>query len=152
MSEFIKSSLEAYSIAAVFMALWCALVIYGTIKKTRNTERKILKRIIRFSVSFVLIGLWIWHFLYINLFPVSLAFYEYNHNIAEEKIGIIDSIEPKGKDRLYFVIDNTEYTMVYSSQDPYKGVGEKIKAGDNVRILFGKKSGYVFDIWEIHDK
>jgi len=47
-----------------------------------------------------------------------LAYYEYKHDFTEEKIGVVEGIEQDGKDRINIIIDNTEYTMVYSSVSP----------------------------------
>ena len=148
MYELIKSSLQAYAFAAVFSGLWILLVVYGTFKKTKNIENKKIKTVLRVGISSVLICLWAWHFVYMNLYPISLAYYEYNHNIVEEKIGVINSIEQDGKDRIDLIIDNTEYRLVHSSTDPAVIIGKDIAEGDAVRVTFGAKSKYVFDIYK----
>ena len=108
MYELIKSSLQVYAFAAVFSGLWVLLVVYGTFKKSKKIENKKIKTILRFGISGVLVCLWAWHFVYINLYPISLAYYEYSRNSVEEKIGVINSIEQDGKDRINLIIDNTE--------------------------------------------
>ena len=85
-----------------------------------------------------------------NLYPISLAYYEYNHDFAEEKIGVIDGIEQDGKDRLCLNIDNTEYTMVYSSVKHSIIEDRDIDKGDTVKIKFGVRSKYIFDIYELN--
>ncbi len=148
MYELIKSSLSTYVFVAVFSGLWCFLVIFGTFKNTKNLESKKIKTVLRFGISGVLVCLWVWHFVYMNLYPISLAYYEYNHDFVEEKIGVIDIIEQDGKDRINIIIDNTEYTMVYSSVSPAVIIGRDIDEGDTVKFKFGVRSKYIFDIYE----
>ena len=150
MYELIKSSFQAYAFAAVFSGLWILLVVYGMFKKTKKIENKKIKTVLRFGISGVLVCLWAWHFVYINLYPISLAYYEYNHDFAEEKIGVIDGIEQDGKDRMNLIIDNTEYTMVHSSVSPAVIIGKDIDEGDTVKIKFGVRSKYIFDIYELN--
>ena len=151
MYELIKSSLSAYASAAAFAGLWCFLVIHGTFKKTKNTENKKIRTVLRFSVTGVLSGFWLWFFLYVNLFPISLAYYEYNHDSVEEKIGVVESVEQNGKDLIDLVIDNREYRMVYSSVKPFAVIGKDFDEGDTVKIKFGVRSKYIFDIYELND-
>jgi len=136
----------AYIGATVFCAIWAFLVIYRVVKKTQNIESKKIKTILRFGIPCILVGLWVWHFIYMNLYPISLAYYEYNHNYTEEKIGVIDSIEQKGKDRIYFIIDDKEYIMVDSSAEPFVVIGKDVEKYDAVKFRFGKKSKFIFDI------
>ena len=119
-------------------------------KKTKDIENKKIKTVLRFGISGVLVCLWAWHFVYINLYPISLAYYEYSHNSVEEKIGVINSIEQDGKDRINLIIDNTEYTMVYSSLNSDDIISRDIDEGDTVKIEFGVKSKYIFDICELN--
>ena len=146
MYELIKSSLSTYAFVAAFSGLWSLLFIYGMFKKTKDIENKKIKTVLRFGISGVLVCLWAWYFVYINLYPISLAYYEYNHNFVEEKIGVIDTVEQDGKDRINLIIDNTEYTMVYSSVSSAIDIDE----GDTVKIEFGVKSKYIFDICEFN--
>ena len=150
--ELIKSSLQSYAFVAAFSGLWCLLVIYGTFKKTKNVPNKKKKAVLRFGISGALLCLWAWLFVYTNLYPISLAYYEYNHDFAEEKIGVIDGIEQDGKDRIYLNIDNAEYTMVYSSVSPAFIIGKDIDEGDTVKIKFGVRSKYIFDIYELNTR
>ena len=140
MYELIKSSLQVYAFAAVFSGLWILLVVYGMFKKTKKIENKKIKTVLRFGISGVLVCLWVWHFVYINLYPISLAYYEYSRNSVEEKIGVINSIEQDGKDRINLIIDNTEYTMVYSSLNSDDIISRDIDEGDTVKVEFGVKS------------
>ena len=152
MYELIKSSLLAYAFAAVFSGLWILLVVYGMFKKTKKIENKKIKTVLRFGISGVLVCLWAWHFVYMNLYPISLAYYEYNQEIVEEKIGVIESVEQSEKDRIYLTIDNTKYTMVDSSVSPAFIIGKDIDEGDTVKIKFGVRSKYIFDIYELNTR
>ena len=69
--------------------------------------------------------------------------------VSRKKIGVINSIEQDGKDRINLIIDNTEYTMVYSSLNNYI-ISRDIDEGDTVKIEFGVKSKYIFDICEFN--
>ncbi len=150
MYELIKSSFQAYAFAAAFSGFWILLVVYGMFKKTKNVENKKIKTVLRFGISGILVCWWVWHFVYINLYPISLAYYEYSRNSVEEKIGVINSIEQDGKDRINLIIDNTEYTMVYSSLNSDDIISRDIDEGDTVKIEFGVKSKYIFDICELN--
>ena len=150
--ELIKDSLQAYSFVAVFSALWILSAVYATFKNTKNIKNKKMKTVLRSSISSILICFWIWFFVYVNLYPISLAYYEYNHDFAEEKIGVIDDIEQDGKDRMNLIIDNTEYTMVHSSVSPAVIIGKDIDEGDTVKIKFGVRSKYIFDIYGLNTK
>ena len=76
MYELIKSSLSTYAFVAAVFGLWSLLVIYDMFKKTKDIENKKIKTVLRFGISGVLVCLWAWHFVYINLYPISLAYYE----------------------------------------------------------------------------
>ena len=148
MYELIKSSFQAYADLAAFTGLCCLQFIYGIFKQTNNIANKKIRTVLRFGISGVLVCLWAWYFVYINLYPISLAYYEYSRNSVEEKIGVINSIEQDGKDRINLIIDNTEYTMVYSSLNSDDIISRDIDEGDTVKIEFGVKSKYIFDICE----
>ena len=146
MYELIKSSFLTYASVAAFTGLWVLLAVYGIFKNTKNIKNIKMKTILRFSISSVLICFWMWLFVCVNLYPISLAYYEYNHDFAEEKIGVIDGIEQDGKDRIYLNINNVEYTMVDSSVIPAVIIGRDIGEGDTVKIKYGVRSKYIFDI------
>ena len=150
MYELIRSSLSTYAFIAAFFGLWSLLVIYGMFKKTKDIENKKIKTVLRFGISGVLVCLLAGHFVYMNLYPISLAYYEYNHDFTEEKIGVIDGIGQDGKDRMNLIIDNTEYTMIYSSVSPAVIIGKDIDEGDTVKIKFGVRSKYIFDIYKLN--
>lgn len=147
MEELIKTNVLVYAFIAAITGLWVWLFVFGTFKKTKNIESKKIRKALRIGVSGVLVCLWIYFFIYMNLYPISLAYYEYNYAFTEEKIGVIENIEYDGKDRLNIVIDNVEYTMVHSSVSPAVIIGRDIDEGDTVKIKFGTKSKYIFDIY-----
>ncbi len=150
MYELIKSSLLTYAFVAAFSGFVLMLIIFGIFKSTKNIKSQKIKTVLRFGISGVLVCLWAWHFVYMNLYPISLAYYEYNNDIVEEKNGVINSIEQDGKDRINLIIDNTKYTMVHSSASPVVIIGRDIDEGDTVKIKFGVRSKYIFDIYELN--
>jgi hypothetical protein len=149
MGELIKTNMLTYAFVMVFVCLLVSEVVYGVFKKTKNIDSKKIKTVLRFGISGALVCLWAWFFVYKNFYPISLAYYEYNHNLVEEKIGVIERIEQNGKDRISISIDNTEYTVVHSSVNPLFVIGKDIDEGDTVKIEYGEKSRFVFDIHEI---
>lgn len=148
MEDLIKTNIITYTILAAFTGFLLLSIIYGIFKKTKNIESKKKKIFFRFGISGALVCFWTWFFIYVNLFPVSLAYYEYNHDCVEERIGTIESIEQNGKDRINIIIDNTEYTMVHSSVNPAVIIGKDIDEGDTVKFIFGVESKYIFAVYE----
>ncbi|MBR6769301.1 MAG: hypothetical protein IKM34_07440 [Clostridia bacterium] len=148
MENLIKTNVLTYAVLTAFTGFLLLSIIYGIFKKTKRIENKKKKTVLRFGISGVLVCFWIWFFIYVNLFPISLAYYEYSHDCVEERIGTIESIEQDGKDRINIIIDNTEYTMVHSSVNPAVAIGKDIDEGDTVKFIFGVESKYIFDIYE----
>ncbi len=146
MYELIKSYFLSYIFVAAFTG--CALVslIIGVFEKTKNIERKKIKTALRAGISGVLVCLWAWLIVYLNLYPVSLAYYEYNHDITEEKIGVVNDIEQHSKEYMYITIDNVEYRIIHSSANPVFVVGRDIGEGYTVKYKYGAKSKFIFDI------
>ena len=151
MEGLIKTNLFAYVFSTLLTGFLLWSIIFSMFKKTKNAESKKTKTIICFSVSGILVCLWIWFFICINLFPISLAYYEYSNNFVEEKRGVIESIDQSGKDRIRIVVDGKEYTMVYSSENPTAVIDGDIDEGDTVKIIFGVSSKYIFDIENTRD-
>ena len=150
MRELITDNLTAYVIIALITGFVLLSIIHTIFDKTKGIESNKKKRCVRFSISGAFVGLWIWYFVYVNLFPISMAYYEYNHNVCDEKIGVIESIERSEKDRIDITIDGTEYAMVYSSENPIIIVGKDIGEGDTVKFVFGVKSRYIFDMYRLN--
>ena len=149
MYEMIKGNLLFYIILTAFVGLWSLLFICGIFKKTKNTESRKLKVFIRIGVSCALICFFGYVLVYADLFPISLAHYEYTHNFTEENIGVISNIEQKGNDRIYLIIDDTEYVMV-DSRDSFVTIGKDIDKGDTVKFKYGTKSKFIFDIYQVN--
>jgi len=149
MEELIRTNMISYVFLTAFTGGLLFYSIFGVFKNTENIESKRIKRIIRFIVNGILVCFWIWFFIYINLFTISLAYYEYNHNLVGEKIGVVESLEQDGKDRIKIIIDDEEYTIVHSSVNPFVIIGVDIDKGDNVKIVFGAYSKYIFDVMEV---
>ena len=147
MNELIRTNLLSYVFVTIFSGLWISLVIFSTFKKTNSIHK--VKILIRTIISSILICLWIYFFVYVNLYPVSLAYYEYRNNSTQQIVGVVDSIELTSKDRLELIIDKEKYTMVYSSvKVSSNDIINNITKGDTVQIKFGKKSKFIFDISE----
>ncbi len=149
MEDLIKTNVLSYAFMAAFIGFCVLLFICDTFKRTKNVESKKIKTVLRFGISGVLVCFWLWVFVCVNLLPISLAYYEYNHDLAEEKTGVIESIEQDTKDRIYIIIDNTEYVMVHSSASPAVIIGRDIDEGDTVKVKFGERSKFIFEIFRI---
>ena len=152
MGELIKTSFSTYIFVAIFVGFWIVLFTIGLIKKTKKIENNKIKMALRIVICSAITSLWAYFFVYVNAYPISLAYYEYKNNLAEEKIGVIDSIDQDVKDRIHINIDGTVYTMVYSSQKPYNNVTIDIVQGDTVWLLAGENSMYIFDISKVDDQ
>ena len=148
MNYLINISFWTYLFLAIFMGICFACGgIYGIISNTKKMENKVLKRILRLSVSSICIVFWLWFFVYKNLYPIALAKYEYEHNCAEEQVGTVDSVVQDGKDRIITVIDGVKYTIVYASGDSNSiEIGKDIDRGNIVKFRYGKNSKFIFDI------
>jgi len=148
----LRVSFLTHTFVAIFTGFLLFRIVFGIIKKAKKIENRKMRIILCIAVSSVLSCFWFWFFVYHNLYPISLAYYEYNQDVVEEKFGIIDSIEQDGKDRICLIIDNIEYTMVHSSVKPFVIIGKDIDKGDAVKIKFGAKSKYIFDIYQSSTK
>lgn len=146
MYELIKSSFLFYVFAAAFLGMCLFSFIRAVFIGTKNMENMKIKTGLRCSISGVLVFLWAWVIVYRTLYPISLAYYEYNHDTVEEKAGVIDKIEQKVKDRIYLTIDNKEYTMVNGNDPSAERIGRTIEEGDTVIFKFGEKSKFIFEI------
>lgn len=150
MYELLKTSFWTYMFVTAFVGLGIVLFCFGVIKKTKRIESRRAKAALRIVVCCILGCFWAYFFVYLNLYPVSLAYYEYNNDLKEEATGVIDNIEREGKDRIHLIIDDTKYTMVYSSISSFAGIDGDIDEGDIVCFSFGKESNYIFDICELN--
>lgn len=151
MEELLKTSFYSYAFVALFTGWWVASVSIGIIRLTKKIENNKLQIALRTVICSALIVLWSYFIVYLNAYPISLAYYEYKNNLTEEKIGVVDSIGQDDKDHMHISIDGTKYTVAYSSQKPYANGTKGIKKGDTVWILVGENSMYIFDISKVVD-
>ena len=91
--QLLEKNLETYICLAVFTGLISLLAITGLFKKTINIENKKIKYSLRMTITLAIVILWSYFYIYVNLYPVSLAYYEYINESTEEKTGIIRNIE-----------------------------------------------------------
>ena len=143
MGELIQTNFQSYISLTAFTAVWILLVLKGIFKITKTLDNQRYRGLVRIGSGCVLIGLWAFCIVYLFLYPIFLAHWEYNNNLFEERIGIIDTIDQTRNDRVHIVIDDTKYTMVYSTEsfDSYD-----LRKGDTVKFRYGRQSKFIFDI------
>lgn len=151
MGELLKNDFLLRALATAFTALFIFLVSRGIFIQTREMDKLKRKTLLRVGISSVLVCFWLYCFIYRMLYPISLAYYEFQKGLSEETIGVVECIEQQAKDRIYLTIDGVEYTLVHSSTDPYVRIGIDIAEGDVVHIVYGENSMYIFDIREAKD-
>ena len=149
MEDLIKQSFLSYLFLALFIGIVCVQLCIFAIQKTKAIANHKIRFTSCIAICTVFVILWGYLFVYTNLFPISLAYSECKKGVTEETVGIIESIEQDGKDRVNIVINGKEYVMVYASAHPFVDIDTDITEGDSVKISFGKKSKYIFDIYEI---
>lgn len=148
MGELLKTMFITYAALALFTGCFFGRCIFVVIKKTTNMGNQKLKIALRSVICSVIAIFWLYVFIYMNMYPRSLAYYEYKNDVADETTGTISDITYVNKEIIHIRINNTNYTMAYSSKKPYKGIGTDIDEGDTVKIKFGVNSKYIFDIYE----
>ena len=145
MEELIKTNFLTYTFLVLLTGFFVVSLGIVIFKKTKHVTGG-RKNAIRYGVTSVLAVFWIWFFVYTNFCPIALAYYEYTHDCSEEKIGIVDSVEQNGKDRIEITIDGNEYVMVYSSTKSFDMLNGNIDKGDTVKFTYGKHSKFLFEI------
>jgi hypothetical protein len=148
MEAAIKESFFSYLFLALFIGVSLIQLCFAFVKKIKNVENSKIRMILCVTICSAAFCFWLFFFVIGELYPISLAYSECKNGLTEETVGVIDSIEQEGKDRVRLVIKGTEYTMVYSSSEPFANIGKDIVEGDYVKISFGEKSKYLFDIYE----
>ena len=149
MRELLKSNYNAYLGVTTFMGIWVLLLIYSVFKKTRDIAKGKVKNLVVVGISSVLVSAWVYFFIYLNLYPIALANYEYKNDLTKVITGTVSSIEQKGKDRVELVIDNSKYIIVHSSRNPVVDIDRNVTEGDTVSVRIGVKSKFVFCINEL---
>ena len=105
----------------------------------------------RIGVSGAFVWFVVWHIICMNLFPISLAYLEYKNELTDEYVGVIQHIEQRDKERIYITIDDTEFIIAHNLTEPIFEVGKDFDRGNTVKIEFGEKSKFVFNIYEQSD-
>ena len=148
MEELLRTGFITSVALVLFAGCFFGRCILVVIKKTTNMENQKLKIVLRSVICSVIAIFWLYVIVYMNMYPRSLAYYEYKNDIADETIGTISEITYVNKEIIRIRINNTNYTMARSSEKHYKGIGKVIDEGDTVKIKFGVRSKYIFDIYE----
>ena len=151
MGKLIHESFAMYLFLAIFTGLWFLSVGFGIAKKIRNIENQKIRKGLCVIVCSVLGFLWEFFFVYKNLYPISLAYYEYQNDKTEEVIGVVEYIEQTQKDIICLRIDGVAYTIVHNSTKPYVRIVIDVSRGDEVRIIYGENSKCIFDIDELEE-
>ena len=151
MGVLIKESFLLYLFLAVFTGFWFLYAGFGIAKKIGNIENQRIRNGLCVIVCSALSFLWVFFFVYKNLYPISLAHYEYQNDKTEEVIGVVEYIEQTEKDIICLSIDGVAYTIVHNSTKPYVRIGIDVSKGDTVRIIYGENSKYIFDIYELKE-
>ncbi|MBR6502003.1 MAG: hypothetical protein IKT42_01020 [Clostridia bacterium] len=148
MFDLLSDDFDQRVLWTTFIGIWVLSSIWGVFVKTKQIESKKKKKILRIAISCVLVFVWLYFIVYRSLYPISLAYYEYKNDLTNEKIGVIYNIEQLNQDRMKFVIDDTKYTIVYSWEKPLANIGKDIVNGDVVKIVYGKNSKFVFNMYK----
>ena len=151
MGVLIKESFLLYLFLAVFTGFWFLYVGFAVMKKTTKMENPTMRIALCSIVCSAFSFLWLFFFVYKNLYPISLAYYEYMNDKTEEAIGVVEYIEQTEKDIICLTIDGAEYKIVHDSTKPYVRIGIDVSKGDIVRIIYGESSQYIFDIYELKE-
>lgn len=149
MEEIIRKSVFLYLFLAIFVGVILIQICFYVVEKTRIFENSKIRTAVSITICGAVFCFWLFFFIVRELYPISLACYECKNEVTNESIGVIETIEQEGKDRVRLVINGKEYTLVYNSSKPFVNIGKDIVEGDSVKISFGEKSKYIFDIYEI---
>ena len=149
MYEILKNNLQGYLQFTGAIGLICLSIIYVVFNRTKEVKNKKIKNSLRLSISLFLLCLWFYWLVYLLLYPIALANYEYKYDLTEEKIGVLSNIEITRNDRSCLIVGETEYEIVGTGRDPGFRFGRDFKEGDTVKIVYGRKSMYIFEIYEV---
>lgn len=151
MEELLRENLLNYIGIAIFFFIWILMAIFGIVVKTKKMEVQKIRIAICLTVGSVLMFIFSYFIVYLHLYPIALANFEYNNSLSEETEGVVNSVKIDRNDRVSLFVDGEKYIIVYSNDGPYVNIDKDIKKGDTVKIVFGEKSKYVFGI-EIEPK
>ncbi|MCR5694655.1 MAG: hypothetical protein K6G89_06760 [Clostridia bacterium] len=133
----------------LFAGMWSAGAIFGLFVNTKKIENDRIRKFLRVAVVALLVCVWLWFFCYKVLYPISLAKYEYTHEIYQAETGVVNSIKRVGNSEIKITIDNVVYTLIDYGIDYGEGknavlVEKEFKKGDHVSFQYGKSSKYIF--------
>ena len=147
--------LKSLTIASLFVVIFsaCTFIVFavGWCKATKRIEAKRLRAFVRICICVSLSIVWILILADLRPYSLCLAYSECRNQAAKETVGVIDRIEQPRKDRICYYIDGQKYTMAYGTQETYVYLSLGFEEGDTVRIQYGERSKYIFDIREIHE-
>ena len=146
MDELLKTLLLTYIFVAIFVGICMFSVVCGCIRMTDKIENNQIKYLLRIVICGALISLWVYYFIFQNVYPLSVAYYECRNGIVEERTGILDGINRREKDRIEVIIDGEFYMMVYSSQESDTQITKGLDKGSLVCFSYGEHSMYIFSI------
>ena len=148
MEELLRFYFLTYSFMTLFVGIVVFQLLFYIIKKSRKKEFSKKQTALYVVLWSACSGFFMWILVYMHLYPMFLAYYEYKNDVVEETVGVIECIEQDGKDRIYVTIDGREYVMAYSSTREIYDMDRRFNEGDTVKIQFGKRSKYIFEISE----
>ena len=143
MDTLLETSLYTYVYLTLFTGVIVVLLLINLFRQTKKISTKWIKISLRTAVCGILLGFWTYFFVCRNLYPVSLAYYENKNNLTVDVVGVVESVEQVGKDRLYVTIDGTVYVMVYSSQKPHNNITANLVKGRTVCLRVGEHSMFI---------
>jgi len=145
MENLLRTSCYSYLFVAVFLGIWILLFLKASAKK--YAQSKVRKTLCTIVCCFLLF-FWLYFFVCSGVYPVTLAYYEYNNDLTSKTTGVITNIEQKIKDRIEINIDDQKYFIVYSSQKHYSAMINGLNIGDTVETIYGERSLYIFEIYK----
>ena len=151
MEKLLKLLTMASLFVVIFSAYTFIVLAVGLCKSTKRIEAKRLRAFARICICVSLSSVWILILADLRPYSLCLAYSECRNQAAKETVGVIDRIEQPRKDRICYYIDGQKYTMAYGTQETYVHLDWGIEEGDTVRIQYGERSKYIFDIREIHE-
>lgn len=150
MYELMKNRLQTKMNFAIFALLLITYsILYTNIKLAKKISKKRTRNAVRIGVSSFLVFAWLYLFVYLLVYPIALANYEYNNDLTESDAGTVDTVYIKNRFVVEVTIDGVKYNMAHSSVDPVFKIGRDFDEGNIVKVVYGKNSRYIFDIYKL---
>ena len=146
MEELLKGSFWYTALATAIIGSVVFSLIVDIPRKFKEIQNLKLRITLSVGVCSLLVCFWAYFILYRFLYPVALAYHECNNSLAKESIGFVEDMEVLDKERLRIKVDGKTYTALYSRKSPNLDMESYIFDGDKVKIKYGEKSKYIFDI------